>query len=167
MRRALLDRHTAEGPEAVLMVVGAGRGPLVSASLAAAKAAGRRVRVYALDKNENAVITLQNRCLSEPEWAESVTVVSSDMRDWAAPVQADMLISELLGSWGDNELSPECLDGAQRCGTHPGGARAPFPGMCCPPPTHPPACVPTGPTRPPRPPTPPQVPQAGRDLDPV
>ena len=23
-------------------------------------------------------------------------------------------MSELLGSWGDNELSPECLDGAQR-----------------------------------------------------
>lgn len=28
--------------------------------------------------------------------------------------KADMLVSELLGSWGDNELSPECLDGAQR-----------------------------------------------------
>lgn len=23
-------------------------------------------------------------------------------------------VSELLGSFGDNELSPECLDGAQR-----------------------------------------------------
>lgn len=23
------------------------------------------------------------------------------------------MVSELLGSWGDNELSPECLDGAQ------------------------------------------------------
>jgi hypothetical protein len=28
--------------------------------------------------------------------------------------QADILVSELLGSFGDNELSPECLDGAQR-----------------------------------------------------
>ena len=28
--------------------------------------------------------------------------------------QADMLISELLGSFGCNELSPECLDGAQK-----------------------------------------------------
>ncbi len=26
--------------------------------------------------------------------------------------QADILVSELLGSFGDNELSPECLDGA-------------------------------------------------------
>jgi hypothetical protein len=27
--------------------------------------------------------------------------------------QADILVSELLGSFGDNELSPECLDGVQ------------------------------------------------------
>ena len=35
------------------------------------------------------------------------------MRDWKAPEKADILVSELLGSLGDNELSPECLDGAQ------------------------------------------------------
>lgn len=35
------------------------------------------------------------------------------MRDWAAPEKADIIVSELLGSFGDNELSPECLDGAQ------------------------------------------------------
>ncbi len=29
-------------------------------------------------------------------------------------IQADILVSELLGSFGDNELSPECLDGVQR-----------------------------------------------------
>jgi type II protein arginine methyltransferase len=29
-------------------------------------------------------------------------------------------ISELLGSFGDNELSPECLDGAQRFLKHDG-----------------------------------------------
>jgi len=35
------------------------------------------------------------------------------MRVWTAPEKADILVSELLGSFGDNELSPECLDGAQ------------------------------------------------------
>lgn len=35
------------------------------------------------------------------------------MREWAAPEKADIIVSELLGSFGDNELSPECLDGAQ------------------------------------------------------
>ena len=29
-------------------------------------------------------------------------------------IEADILVSELLGSFGDNELSPECLDGAQK-----------------------------------------------------
>ncbi len=28
-------------------------------------------------------------------------------------LQGDILVSELLGSFGDNELSPECLDGVQ------------------------------------------------------
>lgn len=66
-----------------------------------------------------------------------MSIVSSDMRYWDAPEKADILVcyhqlypgnsiltqylldlvlqvSELLGSFGDNELSPECLDGAQR-----------------------------------------------------
>lgn len=41
----------------VVMVVGAGRGPLVRASLAAAKNAQRLVRVYAVEKNPNAIVT--------------------------------------------------------------------------------------------------------------
>lgn len=49
----------------------------------------------------------------EELWHDSVTIVSSDMREWNAPELADILVSELLGSFGDNELSPECLDGAQ------------------------------------------------------
>lgn len=49
------------------------------------------------------------------EWGSQVTVVSRDMREWAAPEQADVVVSELLGSFADNELSPECLDGAQHC----------------------------------------------------
>jgi predicted RNA methylase len=47
-------------------------------------------------------------------WVDKVEVVHSDMRDFNPPVKADLLVSELLGSFGDNELSPECLDGAQR-----------------------------------------------------
>lgn len=47
-------------------------------------------------------------------WHDRVTVVSSDMREFNPPEKADILVSELLGSFGDNELSPECLDGAQK-----------------------------------------------------
>uniref|UniRef100_A0A0B7AFA1 Protein arginine N-methyltransferase n=1 Tax=Arion vulgaris TaxID=1028688 RepID=A0A0B7AFA1_9EUPU len=114
--QALLDRVPLENrdtKDVVIMVVGAGRGPLVRASLAAALEAGCRIRkLYAIEKNPNAVITLEN--MKEEEWGDNVEVVSCDMRDWEAPEKADILVSELLGSFGDNELSPECLDGAQR-----------------------------------------------------
>ncbi|KAK7868278.1 hypothetical protein R5R35_013873 [Gryllus longicercus] len=111
---ALLDRVPFEEKEnavQVVMVVGAGRGPLVRASLNAAQKADRKIRIYAVEKNPNAVVTLQAQ--QKEVWGDQVTVVSCDMRDWKAPEKADILISELLGSFGDNELSPECLDGAQ------------------------------------------------------
>ena len=33
-------------------------------------------------------------------------IIDNDMRYWKAPCKADIMVSELLGSWGDNELSP-------------------------------------------------------------
>ena len=56
------------------------------------------------------------RALVAAEKWSNVTVVSEDMRRWVPPRpddKADIMVSELLGSFGDNELSPECLDGAQ------------------------------------------------------
>merc|ERR1712232_139479 len=94
------------------IVVGAGRGPLVVAVRSAAGRANVDVRVWAVEKNPNAVITLKHRSKLE-QWT-NVEVVSEDMRFWEAPQKADLVVSELLGSFGDNELSPECLDGAQR-----------------------------------------------------
>ncbi|BBN09504.1 type II protein arginine methyltransferase [Marchantia polymorpha subsp. ruderalis] len=116
VRAALLDRvpdRKVATTTTVLMVVGAGRGPLVRASLQAAEETGRKLRVYAVEKNPNAVVTLHSLIKLEG-WEDVVTVISCDMRRWNAPEQADILVSELLGSFGDNELSPECLDGAQR-----------------------------------------------------
>merc|ERR1712037_372932 len=97
-----------------LMVVGAGRGPLVRAALNASQKSGVKIRVFAVEKNPNAVVTLQQQQIED--WGEKVTVISSDMREWNPPKEdyADILVSELLGSFGDNELSPECLDGAQK-----------------------------------------------------
>lgn len=115
MYQALLDKvddSEKNQKTVVLMVVGAGRGPLVRAAIAAARKAERKIKVYAVEKNPNAVVTLQ--ALQDEMWGETVTVVSCDMRCWDAPEKADILVSELLGSFGDNELSPECLDGAQK-----------------------------------------------------
>lgn len=39
------------------MVVGAGRGPLVRAAITASKKAERNIKVYAVEKNPNAVVT--------------------------------------------------------------------------------------------------------------
>ncbi|XP_011314084.1 protein arginine N-methyltransferase 5 [Fopius arisanus] len=95
----------------IITVVGAGRGPLVRAALQAADMAKARVRVYAVEKNPNAIVTLH--ALKADIFGPRVTIVACDMRDWKSTEMADILVSELLGSFGDNELSPECLDGAQ------------------------------------------------------
>ncbi|XP_061364312.1 protein arginine N-methyltransferase 1.5-like, partial [Gastrolobium bilobum] len=113
---ALLDRVPNEEASmitTVLVVVGAGRGPLVRASLKAAEETGRKLRVFAVEKNPNTAIGLNEQIRFEG-WLNIVTVVSCDVRYWTAPEKADILVSDLLGSFGDNELSPEILDGAQR-----------------------------------------------------
>ncbi|KAI9011953.1 PRMT5 arginine-N-methyltransferase-domain-containing protein [Phycomyces nitens] len=110
---ALLDRVEAGSSiETVIMVVGAGRGPLVNCCLRAATKAERKVHVYAVEKNPNAFVTLQNA--KADVWHDKVTLVFADMRKWKPTRKCDILVSELLGSFGDNELSPECLDGAQK-----------------------------------------------------
>jgi len=86
----------------------------VRAALAAARrAGGLDVRVYAVEKNPNACVHL--RAAAEGEgWGARVAVCASDLRAWAPPEAAHIVVSELLGSFGDNELSPECLAGAER-----------------------------------------------------
>ncbi|CAH2020197.1 unnamed protein product [Acanthoscelides obtectus] len=96
----------------VVMVVGAGRGPLVQAVVNVAYTLNKKVKIYAVEKNPFAINTLLDRVKNE--WNNQVTLVSEDMRIYEPPEKADILVSELLGSFGDNELSPECLDGAQR-----------------------------------------------------
>ena len=53
--------------------------------------------------------------MADPDNWGAVTIVSTDMRVWAEKSggkKCDILVSELLGSFGDNELSPECLGAA-------------------------------------------------------
>lgn len=97
-----------------IWVCGAGRGPLVDRCLQAAKRARKLVKIVALEKNINAIVGLREKVALE--WGEDVVEVQTgDMRKIKPPKEkADMIVSELLGSFGDNELSPECLDGAQR-----------------------------------------------------
>ncbi|KAI0007529.1 Skb1 methyltransferase [Xylariaceae sp. FL0662B] len=122
----------------VIAVAGSGRGPLVTRALRASDAAAVPVHVWAVEKNPNAYVYLLRQ--NERAWGGRVTVVKTDMRAWKGPLlpsstpspspspnshdnddndhprrygKVDILVSELLGSFGDNELSPECLDGIQ------------------------------------------------------
>ncbi|PWN52296.1 PRMT5-domain-containing protein [Violaceomyces palustris] len=112
--RALLDKPPTSTTN--IWVCGAGRGPLVTRCLNAAQRAGRTVRMTAVEKNPNALVTLQEK--QALEWGDSVTIRYGDMRTLPVPSshaeRPDIVVSELLGSFGDNELSPECLDGAMR-----------------------------------------------------
>ncbi|KAL1880001.1 hypothetical protein VTK73DRAFT_6391 [Phialemonium thermophilum] len=119
-------------PELVVTVAGAGRGPLVTRALRAAESTGTRIQLWALEKNQNAYVYLLRQ--NEQEWNGQVTVVKTDMRGWEGPrakghpeviTKVDILVTELLGSFGDNELSPECLDGIQRHIARPHGISIP------------------------------------------
>jgi PRMT5 arginine-N-methyltransferase len=56
--------------------------------------------------------SLQDRL--QHEWGARVKLLFGDIRVIQLPEKIDIIVSELLGSFGDNELSPECLDGAMR-----------------------------------------------------
>ena len=122
---------SGSGGRVVVAVVGAGRGPLVARALNASATTGVPIDLWALEKNQNAFVMLERHKANT--WQNSVQLVHSDMRDWKGPWRypaehqevhvdgdevgpsivsypIDIVISELLGSFGDNELSPECLD---------------------------------------------------------
>mmetsp|Transcript_6725 Transcript_6725/g.11974 ORF Transcript_6725/g.11974 Transcript_6725/m.11974 type:complete len:589 (-) Transcript_6725:3337-5103(-) len=117
--KALSDRDDL----VTLCVVGAGRGPLVAASLKAAELSGKKIKVLVVEKNPNAIVTLRNRLMTD--WkGQDVSIYHTDMRAWQPPCAIDLVISELLGSFGDNEGSPECLDCLTRI-LRPGGISIP------------------------------------------
>ncbi|OKL56315.1 hypothetical protein UA08_08437 [Talaromyces atroroseus] len=123
------QKKPTSGPDGkvVVAVVGAGRGPLVTRALRASAETGVKIEMWVVEKNPNAFVLLQRH--NETIWDGAVNLVKSDMRSWKGPHRGntdssqsldaasvkhtpiDILISELLGSFGDNELSPECLDG--------------------------------------------------------
>ncbi|PNS18405.1 Protein arginine N-methyltransferase skb1 [Sphaceloma murrayae] len=117
---ALKDLHEALRRPIVVAVVGAGRGPLMTRALKASGTTGIPILPYAVEKNPNAFVLLQRRNATDSLWGGKVQIIKTDMRSWAGPIdqqgrsaKVDILISELLGSFADNELSPECLDGVQ------------------------------------------------------
>lgn len=130
-----LGKPTSKDGVVVIAVAGSGRGPLVTRALQAAEYTGVAVELWAVEKNPNAYVYLLRQ--NETVWGGKVNVVKTDMRAWKGPVlsnspetgpvygKVDILISELLGSFADNELSPECLDGIQHVMAKPHGISIP------------------------------------------
>lgn len=118
--------------ELVVTVAGAGRGPLVTRALRASERSGVPIQLWAVEKNQNAYVYLLRQ--NANVWGGRVKVVKTDMRDWPGPIpdghtntytKVDILVTELLGSFGDNELSPECIDGIQKHIARPHGISIP------------------------------------------
>jgi PRMT5 arginine-N-methyltransferase/PRMT5 TIM barrel domain len=74
-----------------VVVVGAGRGPLVDAALKAADEVGVPVAVTAVEKNPNAVMVLRTRLREVVAWRGRVDVVARDMRHWRPETLADIM----------------------------------------------------------------------------
>jgi protein arginine N-methyltransferase 5 len=121
---AVTPTNTPPDPkvEVIIYVLGAGRGPLIQCALQAATQARTPVRIYALEKNPHAIVTLRNRVHNgrlnllnkrrhtddwialHNDWSR-VTVFEGDARTWTPPPgfnlpKADLIISEMLGSFG-------------------------------------------------------------------
>lgn len=60
----------------VVMVLGAGRGPLVHAGIRASEQVGvKNIRIYAIEKNPHAVRTLKSIQRSDSRWQQIVEVI--------------------------------------------------------------------------------------------
>lgn len=113
---ALIDFKT-QGMECCrIAILGAGRGPLVDCAIEAASLCDMKICFEIVEKNSSAFMTLQRRL--KGEWLRhhanhSYNLLFSDMRK-VSKLNVNIVVSELLGSFGDNELAPECLAYVQR-----------------------------------------------------
>lgn len=90
---------------ATILVVGPGRGPLVDVVVKHNHGAA----ITAIEKNKKCWDTLTHK--NTNSWNNSVNLVCEDVRDQHISFFSsfDLVISELLGSFGCNELCPEIL----------------------------------------------------------
>lgn len=121
---------TGSVPQVLYVVmIGCGRGPLIRACLRACTAVGVPLHLFAIEKNLPAAAYTAWCWDSDPAYralledchvVEVIHIEASQLLEKHVAGQlplpprfgwCDVVISELLGSLGDNELSPECLEG--------------------------------------------------------
>ena len=97
-------------------MIGPGRGPILREIIKALfEQKFEKFLIYAVEKNQNSVITLQHYVFQNEETLMGrVKIINEDIRTYVCEEKADVLVSELIGSFGDNELSPELIYAAER-----------------------------------------------------
>ncbi|MES1905921.1 MAG: Protein arginine N-methyltransferase 5 [Paramarteilia canceri] len=96
----------------VVIVLGPGRGPLVAKVVEESNLLDIPIDLYVVEKNKYVIPTLERR--NETEWNSIAKIFCADCRTWPASFKADIIVSEMLGSFSDNELAPEILEAAER-----------------------------------------------------
>ncbi|CCH60060.1 hypothetical protein TBLA_0C02500 [Henningerozyma blattae CBS 6284] len=117
INRAIYDirfKFYKENPLNIL-ILGPGRGPLIDKTYQILKDLKMLdfTNIYAIEKNSNAFLYLQNKNFNN--WNNKIKIINSDIFHWNPTKDKNeklifnLCISELLGSFGCNELSPEIL----------------------------------------------------------
>lgn len=120
IRQALIDRKSTANSNSTMnvMILGAGRGPLCRAAFEAAKAAQCDIEIIVVEKNSTIFYMLKQTIAELKRQGAKIHLFEGYMQKVKIPahLKADIFVSELLGAFGCNELSPECLDGAEKNG---------------------------------------------------
>lgn len=101
--RALKDINM---PNVKVLVIGPGRGPLLDRLLKVIKKLECQYQIDSVEKNSNCYAILKERNLKE--WNGTINLIKDDVRTWK-DINYNLVISELLGSFGCNESCPEIL----------------------------------------------------------
>jgi len=88
-----------------VLIVGPGMGQLIDELLSIKTDV--LLSVVAIEKNHLCMEHLEKKNLTV--WNNQIHLIQGDIRSTAIPVDAHIVVSELLGSFGDNELCPEIL----------------------------------------------------------
>lgn len=103
MELAMADLATL--PQVVVLFVGPGQGKLID-KFFCLEWDPQKVSIYAYEKNSKCMETLKRK--NKDVWNGKVHLFQGDIRDVELPY-SHLVVSELLGSFGDNELCPEIL----------------------------------------------------------
>ncbi|ODQ48502.1 hypothetical protein PICMEDRAFT_14063 [Pichia membranifaciens NRRL Y-2026] len=117
--KALVDLHSSwtSNSKPHILFLGPGRGPLIDrffSALDLLSVSSKDFIITAIERNPNVMILLNQKNVKY--WNSEVRIVNADSRGYAhldykaRNPKFNMVISELIGSFGCNELMPECID---------------------------------------------------------